>query len=159
MWGNKDVQQNPPSAHQAPGSGNPRDPNSQAGSNTRLTAWLGPTVSVKGQISGNEDLRIEGRVEGPIALGGHRLTVGRTAEVTSDVVVREMVVQGKVNGNIRARDRIEIRKDGAVLGDLTTCRLVVEDGARLKGNIEIDRSNTQVGTDLDSLLARAPKKE
>jgi len=118
-------------------------------------ARLGPSVAVKGAISGNEDLHIDGKVEGPISLGGHRLTVGRSAEVTAEVVAREVVVYGKVNGNLRARDRIEIRKDGSVIGDLTTARLLIEDGAYFKGHIEIDRNNKLAGTELDSLFARA----
>jgi len=84
--------------------------------------------------------------------------VGRSANITAEVVAREVIVYGKVNGDLCARDRIEIRKDGSVTGDLTTARIVIEDGAYFKGSVEIDRSNTEVGTDLDSLLARGPRK-
>jgi cytoskeletal protein CcmA (bactofilin family) len=91
--------------------------------------------------------------DGEIALGGHRLTVGNTGRVAAEVVAREVVVYGAIDGDIRARDRIEIKKAGSVTGDLTTAHIVIEDGAYFKGHIEIDRS-TQVGADLDTLLTR-----
>jgi cytoskeletal protein CcmA (bactofilin family) len=94
---------------------------------------------VKGKISGEEDLQIDGKVEGPVSLHGQRLTVGRTGVLNSEVIAREVVVYGKVIGNIRARDRVEIKKDGEVVGDITTARISVEDGAYFKGRIEIER--------------------
>jgi cytoskeletal protein CcmA (bactofilin family) len=66
--------------------------------------------------------------------------VGASAKVTADVIAREVVVYGNVKGNLRARDRIEIKKDGSVVGDLTTARIMIEDGAYFKGSIEIDKS-------------------
>ncbi len=120
----------------------------------RTTAWLGPSVEVKGKISSNEDLYIDGKVDGPISLGNHRLTIGRTAQVSAEVVAREIVVYGKVNGNLRAQERIEIKKDGSVIGDLSTARIMVEDGAYFKGKIEIDRTNKQLGKDLESVSVR-----
>jgi len=104
------------------------------------TARLGASLHVKGEISGNEDLHIDGSVEGLIQLDDRKLTVGSSAKLTADVVAREVVVYGSVKGNLRARDRIEIKKDGSVIGDLTTARIMIEDGAYFKGAIEIDRS-------------------
>ena len=158
MWGNKEEQPKTSGPSPATRVETPTDSPRPASPNVRATAWLGPTLRVKGEISGNEDLHIEGKVEGPISLGGHKLTVGRSAEVTAEIVAREVVVSGKVDGDLRARDRIEIKKDGSVVGDLSTARIMIEDGAYFKGSIEIDRSKTQVGTDLDSLLARAKPK-
>jgi cytoskeletal protein CcmA (bactofilin family) len=66
--------------------------------------------------------------------------VGASAKVTADIIAREVVVYGNVKGNLRARDRIEIKKDGSVVGDLTTARIMIEDGAYFKGSIEIDKS-------------------
>jgi len=103
---------------------------------------------MKGEISGNEDLHIDGSVEGLIQLEDRKLTVGASAKVTADVVAREVVVYGSVKGNLRARDRIEIKKDGSVVGDLTTARIMIEDGAYFKGSIEIDRG-TDAQTDLE----------
>jgi len=104
------------------------------------TARLGASLHVKGEISGNEDLHIDGSVEGLIQLDDRKLTVGASAKLTADVVAREVVVYGSVKGNLRARDRIEIKKDGSVVGDLTTARIMIEDGAYFKGSIEIDRT-------------------
>ena len=106
----------------------------------RATARLGPSLHVKGEISGNEDLLIEGSVEGLVQLDERKLTVGATAKLTADIIAREVVVYGTVKGNLRAKDRIEIKKDGSVNGDLTTARIMIEDGAYFKGSIEIDKS-------------------
>ena len=106
----------------------------------RSTARLGSSLHVKGEISGNEDLLIDGTVEGLIQLDERKLTVGATAKVTADIIAREVVVYGNVKGNLRAKDRIEIKKDGSVNGDLTTARIMIEDGAYFKGSIEIDKS-------------------
>jgi len=102
-------------------------------------ARLGPSLHVKGEISGSEDLHLDGSIEGLISLEDRKLTVGPSAKLTADVVAREIVVYGSVKGNLRARDRIEIKKDGSVVGDLTTARIMIEDGAYFKGSIEIDR--------------------
>src|SRR5579859_2462330 len=107
----------------------------------RATARLGPSLHIKGEISGNEDLLIDGSVEGLIQLDERKLTVGATAKLTADIIAREVVVYGSVKGNLRAKDRIEIKKDGSVNGDLTTARISIEDGAYFKGSIEIDKSS------------------
>jgi cytoskeletal protein CcmA (bactofilin family) len=123
------------------------------------TARLGASLHVKGEISGNEDLHIDGSVEGLVQLDERKLTVGASAKLTADVVAREVVVYGSVKGNLRARDRIEIKKDGSVVGDLTTARIMIEDGAYFKGSIEIDRtaSGHEKEKDLDKpAYARAP---
>ena len=101
-------------------------------------ARLGASIRVKGEISGSEDLHIDGTVEGLVQLDGRKLTVGMAAKLTADVMAREIVVYGSVKGNLRATDKIEIKKDGSVIGDLTTARIMIEDGAYFKGSIEID---------------------
>src|SRR5277367_2939677 len=111
------------------------------------TARLGASLHVKGEISGNEDLHIDGSVEGLVQLEDRKLTVGASAKLTADVVAREVVVYGSVKGNLRARDRIEIKKDGSVVGDLTTARISIEDGAYFKGSIEIDKTGDAAGED------------
>ncbi len=104
------------------------------------TARLGQSLHFKGEISGNEDLHVDGSVEGLIHLEDRKLVIGASAKVTADVIAREVVVYGNVKGNLQARDRIEIKKDGSVVGDLTTARIMIEDGAYFKGSIEIDKS-------------------
>ena len=110
------------------------------GSGDRASARLGSSLHVKGEITGSEDLLIDGSVEGLIQLDERKLTVGATAKVTADIIAREVVVYGTVKGNLRAKDRIEIKKDGSVNGDLTTSRIMIEDGAYFKGSIEIDKA-------------------
>jgi cytoskeletal protein CcmA (bactofilin family) len=109
----------------------------------RATGWLGSNLRVKGDITGTEDLLIEGSVEGLIQLDGRKLTVGKTAKVTADINARDVVVYGYVKGNVRAKGRIEIKKDGSVIGNLTTAQIMIEDGADFKGSIEIDRSGVE----------------
>jgi cytoskeletal protein CcmA (bactofilin family) len=136
---------------QAPGSQpvsyNPTSTSSsssrQSSPAARNLACLGTSIEVKGRISGEEDLQVDGKVEGPIALAGQRLTVGRTGQLNSEVTAREVVVYGKVTGNLRASDRVEIKKDGSVTGDIVTSRISIEDGAFFKGRIEIDRGQAQ----------------
>jgi cytoskeletal protein CcmA (bactofilin family) len=109
----------------------------------KQTATLGPGLTIKGQIIGDEDLHIEGKVEGPITLKGQRLTVGKTGEVVSDVQAKEIVVFGKVRGNLHASDRVEVKNDGSVIGNITGGRVLIEDGAYLKGQIEIERGKNK----------------
>jgi len=113
------------------------------------TARLGASLHVKGEITGNEDLAIDGSVEGLVHLEDRKLTIGASARVTADVIAREVVVFGNVKGNLRARDRIEIKKDGSVVGDLTTARIMIEDGAYFKGSIEIDKAGETSSADTD----------
>jgi cytoskeletal protein CcmA (bactofilin family) len=104
------------------------------------TGLLGSSLRVKGDIRGTEDLLIDGSVEGVIQLEGRKLTVGTTAKLTADINARDVVVYGYVKGDVRATGRIEIKKDGSVIGNLTTAQIMIEDGADFKGTIEIDRS-------------------
>ena len=103
------------------------------------SGWLGSSLRVKGDITGTEDLLIDGSVEGLIQLDGRKLTVGTAARVTADIIARDVVVHGYVKGNIHAKGRVEIKKDGSVIGNLTTAQIMIEDGADFKGSIEIDR--------------------
>jgi len=110
----------------------------------RTLACLGSTIVVKGEISSDEDLQVDGKVDGPISLRGHRLTVGRTAQLNSEITAAEVIVYGNASGNLYARDRVEIKKDGRVIGDIVTRRISIEDGAYFKGRIEIDRAQSSV---------------
>lgn len=117
----------------------------------RSLACLGASLEIKGKITGEEDLQIDGKVDGPISLEGRRLTVGRTGQLNSEISAGEVIVHGEVKGNLRARDRVEIRKDGSVIGDIAAARISIEDGAYFKGRIEIDRPKAQTSADSDGL--------
>jgi cytoskeletal protein CcmA (bactofilin family) len=119
------------------------------------TGWLGSSLRVKGDIRGTEDLLIDGSVEGMIQLEGRKLTVGTTAKLTADINARDVVVYGYVKGNVRATGRIEIKKDGSVIGNLTTAQIMIEDGADFKGTIEIDRSAKEAGENVSLRAAAA----
>jgi len=103
-------------------------------------AVLGKSVIVKGQIYSREDLTIDGEVEGTVELQEHRLTVGPNGKVTASVKAREIVVLGTIHGNVETSDKIDIRKEAKLVGDIKTARVVIEDGAYFKGNIDIVRA-------------------
>jgi cytoskeletal protein CcmA (bactofilin family) len=102
-------------------------------------AVLGKSVIVKGQIYSREDLTIDGEVEGTVELQEHRLTVGPNGKVTAGIKAREIVVLGTIHGNVETTDKIDIRKDAKLVGDIKTARIVIEDGAYFKGSIDIAR--------------------
>src|ERR1700723_1097717 len=104
------------------------------------SAVLGKSVIVKGQIFSREDLTIDGEVEGTVELQEHRLTVGPNGKVLATVKAREIVVLGTVHGNVETTDKIDIRKEAKLVGDIKTARIVIEDGAYFKGNIDIVRA-------------------
>ena len=113
------------------------------GSSARESARLGASLEIKGHIIGKENLQIDGKVDGPITLHGHELTVGSTAHLHSEVQAGDVVVFGKVVGNVVARGRVDIKRDGSIVGDISSARISIEDGAHFKGRIEIDPTKTQ----------------
>ena len=111
-------------------------------SDSRGPAVIGKSVMIKGQIFSREDLTIDGEVEGSVELHEHRLTVGPHGKLQAGVKAREIVVLGSVHGNVEASDKIDIRKDARLVGDIKTARIVIEDGAYFKGSIDITRPET-----------------
>ena len=105
--------------------------------NSRGQAVIGKSVLVKGSIVSREDLTIDGEVEGSVELPEHRLTVGPNGRVRANVKSRELVALGTIHGNVETTDKIDIRKDAKLVGDIRTARIVIEDGAYFKGNIDI----------------------
>jgi cytoskeletal protein CcmA (bactofilin family) len=104
---------------------------------TRGQASIGKAVKINGQIYSKEDLYVDGDVEGTIELQEHRLTIGPNGKVHSSVKAREVVVLGNIQGNVDASDKLEIRKDARLVGDIKTARIIIEDGAYFKGSIDI----------------------
>jgi cytoskeletal protein CcmA (bactofilin family) len=109
-------------------------------------ATIGKSLVIKGEVTGSESLYIDGRVEGSISLAGNRVTIGRNGVVSANINAREIVVLGKVRGNLTASDRVDIRSDGSLTGDVVAARISIEDGAFFKGGIDIRKGgqpNTQ----------------
>jgi cytoskeletal protein CcmA (bactofilin family) len=100
-------------------------------------ATIGKSLVIKGEVSGSESLYIDGKVEGAISLPGNRVTVGRNGQVAANIMAREIVVLGKVRGNCQASDRVDIRSEGSLTGDVVAARISIEDGAFFKGGIDI----------------------
>jgi len=102
---------------------------------------------IKGEVTGSESLYIDGRVEGSINLPGNRITVGRNGVVAANITAREIVVLGKVRGNLTANDRVDIRNEGSLTGDVIAQRISIEDGAFFKGGIDIRKPGQKVNGD------------
>jgi len=102
-------------------------------------AHIGKSVVVKGELSGSEDLYIDGEVEGTVELRDHNLTIGPNGRVKANLNAKEVTILGKVQGNVRATDRVDIRKPASLIGDIAAARINIEDGAYIKGSIDIQK--------------------
>src|SRR5713226_9688186 len=105
--------------------------------NNTEQATIGKSLVIKGEVTGSESLYIDGRVEGSVNLPGLRVTVGRNGQVQANINAKEVVVLGKVKGNVTASDRVDIRNEGSLGGDVVCQRISIEDGAWFKGSIDI----------------------
>ena len=103
-------------------------------------ATIGKSVVVKGELSGSEDLYVDGQVEGSITLRGQSLTIGPNGRVRANVEARNVILHGQVDGNITASDRVELRKSASLKGDISTARIAIDDGAYFKGTIDIQKT-------------------
>jgi cytoskeletal protein CcmA (bactofilin family) len=149
MWNKKKEEEYPPKAPAAPAAPasqikeTPAMPTSPApvhhATESRGPAVIGKSVMIKGQIFSREDLTIDGEIDGSVELHEHRLTVGPNGKLQAGVKAREVVVLGTIHGNVEASDKIDIRKDAKLVGDIKTARIVIEDGAYFKGSIDIAR--------------------
>ena len=118
-------------------------------------ATIGRSVVIKGEISGSESLYIDGRIEGTVSFADNRVTVGRNGVVAANITAREVVIMGKVTGNIECSDRVDIRSEGSLTGDIVSQRISIEDGAMLKGAVQV--KSTEIKADLKALSAAAGK--
>lgn len=146
MW--KPTQSGPASSSPTPEPPRPAAPATPAYEPARAAApatavgeqaTIGKGLFIKGEITGSESLYIDGKIEGTINLPGNRLTVGRNGQVNAAINAREIVVLGKVKGNVSATDRVDIRAEGALTGDVSAARISIEDGAFFKGGIDIKK--------------------
>jgi cytoskeletal protein CcmA (bactofilin family) len=101
-------------------------------------ATIGPSIFIKGDLSGEEDLVIEGRVEGKVDLKQNNVTIGKNGRVKADVLGKVVVVEGEVDGNVFAREQAILRQSGAIRGNITAPRVILEDGSRFKGSIDME---------------------
>jgi len=108
------------------------DPEGRGGS-----ATIGKAVKINGQIYSKEDLFVDGDVEGTVEAPEHKLTIGPNGTVHATIKAREVVALGNIQGNVEAADKIEIRKEARLVGDIRTARIIIEDGAYFKGSIDI----------------------
>ena len=109
-------------------------------------AHIGKSVVVKGELSGSEDLYLDGEVEGSIELRDHSLTVGPNGRVKANVHAKDIVVHGKVEGQVHGSERVELKKSAVLAGDIITQRIVIEDGAYFKGAIDIQKEQPAKST-------------
>ncbi len=151
MWNKRrddDVAPRPPAAPATPQAeynrepaAAPAAPKSPAAEPVRGVAAIGKSVLIKGQILSREDLYLDGEMEGTVEVPEHRLTIGPHAKLQAGIRAREVVVLGSVNGNVEAIDKIDIRKDAKLIGDIKTGGIIIEDGAYFKGSIDIVRGS------------------
>ena len=121
--------------------------------NTGDQATIGKSLVIKGEVTGSESLYIDGRVEGSINLPGNRVTIGRNGVVAANINAREIVVLGKVRGNVSATDRVDIRNEGSLTGDVVAQRISIEDGAFFKGGIDIRKPGQKANGEKEEATA------
>jgi len=124
-------------------------------------ASIGRSLVIKGDVSGSESLYIDGRIEGSLNFADHRVTVGRNGNVEANINAREVVIMGVVKGNIQCGDRVDIRAEGSLTGDIVTQRISVEDGAILTGSVQVrsvDQKNGKSKDEVSTLTAEEKPK-
>jgi len=123
---------------------------------------IGQSIHIKGELTGNEDLTIEGKVEGKVFLKDHNLTIGANGKITAEIQAKTVMVLGEVTGNITADDKVEVATSGSMRGDIMAPRVVLADGAKFKGAIDMDRkaggASASVRPSMEPVGAGAPPK-
>jgi cytoskeletal protein CcmA (bactofilin family) len=122
-------------------------------------ATISKGLVIKGDITGSESLFIDGKVEGSVSLPGNRVTIGRNGQVAANITAREIVVLGKVKGNVSASDRVDIRAEGSLNGDVAAARISIEDGAFFKGGIDIKKPDAKTAAAPSPAPPSAPAPE
>jgi cytoskeletal protein CcmA (bactofilin family) len=122
----------------------------------RMRAWIGKALVVQGKIISTEDLTINGRVEGTIELGEHSLTIGPDAAISADLIAQRIIISGAVTGNILASAIVDLRASGSVDGDITTPRLVMADGATIRGRVDANARDASSESTVQPSTDRGP---
>ena len=170
MWGRKDQDDDRPGT----GSGQPSQPEASGtkaastappaqqprpqGSAPSQRAIIGPSIQVKGELIGREEPVVEGYVEGVIRLKEHHLTVGETADLHATLEAKAIRVEGKVDGDIVAGERVELAGGSTVLGDIKSPRISIADGARFKGSVDMEQPGAGKGSAKGSEPEKAAAK-
>jgi len=122
-------------------------------------AHIGRSVIVKGELSGSEDLYVDGQVEGTIELKGNSLTIGPNGQLRADVNAKNVEVHGKLEGNVRATERVELRKSAVAVGDIFSQRIAIEDGAYFKGKVDIQKDTPKASPETSAKPASGTTSE
>ena len=117
---------------------------------------IGPTIKIKGDITGDENLTIEGSVEGSVELGAHEVCVGQSGKVNANVTAKTIKIEGEVKGDIRGKEKVVVSKTGNVRGNIIAPRVTLEDGAKFKGSIDMDPGEASASV---STLSSAAKQD
>jgi len=123
------------------------------GMNQSEVANIGQSVVIKGELSGSENLFVDGEVEGRIELPASKLVIGPNGRIKANIHAREVVVNGKIDGDITATERVELRKTASLSGNIVTARIIVEEGAFFKGNIDVQRESAARASEAKSAAA------
>lgn len=124
---------------------------------SRATACISQGIRIKGEITGSEDLFVDGPIEGKLNLANGSLTIGPNGTVKADVVAREVIVRGRIEGKIQGRERVQLWSTGQVIGEVQTQRLAIEDGALLRGKVETGKPIDKASDDRSPAVAMAGK--
>lgn len=109
-------------------------------------AHIGKSVVVKGELSGSEDLYLDGEIEGSIELHEHSIIIGPNGRIRASIRAKDIIVHGKVDGNLHGSERVELKKSAVLVGDIFAQRIAIEDGAYFKGGIDIQKTETKAST-------------
>ncbi len=120
----------------APSASTPRDISAASPISSRATACISQGIKIHGEVTGSEDLFVDGEVDGKLDLGNASVTIGPNGRVKADVTAREIIVRGRVDGKITARERVHLWSSGQVIGEVQSDRLSIEDGAVLRGKVD-----------------------
>lgn len=126
-------------------------------SSGRIVVNIGPSIQIKGELQGDEDLTIDGRVEGKIDLREHNLTIGPNGKIRADLYAKSIVIAGEVSGNAFAAERVEIAPSGRLAGDITAPRITIADGAHFKGSVDMERGAAAKATGAKESLRPLPE--
>lgn len=162
MWKREEAAKpvTPPQAATVPGpTSGVSSPPVRAGGRDVSVGSIGESVVVKGELTGSEDLTIEGQVEGKIELREHVLTIGPHGRIRAEVFAKIVVVQGEVTGNIKATEKVSIQDSGAVEGDITAPKVAIAEGSRFRGSVDMSPAGQQESGRTASAQGAAPQAQ